>query len=352
MVRAVFEANEYPGSMQRLYAWSPDECIPEFYTDPAVFQSRHPDMADLGVPGWASAPRDFVQRHRWPRFPPQTGHCSSSSDRIPALSKARTLGRAEAHCCTGLHAMMAACEQWFYLPSPPPLLHWLAEPVSSSGRRWRVTGCPRSSTTGSTSCLVTSCPARPQWKPRTPACRIPWMSSSLAAGLSCSRGRTSTGFQQRTGHLPNAQQRTFCTGLHSWKLLALSIQMYKVASHVFSCSSSQAEALRHSTCLHVNKHTRSAANNPRSCCILIHPSLEAESGDMAAGAEEQHGEANGVHSQQQEMRMSSTETAASMAGDVCAVGKLVIQLVEAQQQCPADQADRQGLPITEHSSSA
>lgn len=75
VVRAVFEANEYPGSMQRLYAWSPDECIPEFYTDPSVFQSRHPDMADLSVPGWASGPQDFVQRHRWTRFPPQTCHC-------------------------------------------------------------------------------------------------------------------------------------------------------------------------------------------------------------------------------------------------------------------------------------
>ena len=108
---------------------------------------------------------------------------------------------------------------------------------------------------------------------------------------------------------------------------------------------------RHSTCLHAP--IRILGQQPTSCLqcyTVIHGSLEAA--DMAAAAEEQHGEANGLQSQQQEMRMSSIETAASMAGDVCAVGKLVIQLVEAQQQCPADQADRQGLPITGYSSSA
>ncbi|KAK9824404.1 hypothetical protein WJX72_010051 [[Myrmecia] bisecta] len=64
VVRATFEPNEYPGSMQRLYAWTPDECIPEFYSDPAVFASSHPEMADLAVPAWASDAADFVRRHR------------------------------------------------------------------------------------------------------------------------------------------------------------------------------------------------------------------------------------------------------------------------------------------------
>lgn len=63
-MRAVFVAGDYPASLARLYAWSPDEAIPEFYTDPQVFVSLHADMADLAVPDWAADPADFVRRHR------------------------------------------------------------------------------------------------------------------------------------------------------------------------------------------------------------------------------------------------------------------------------------------------
>lgn len=63
-VRSTFAANEYPSSMQRLYEWSPDECIPEFYCDATVFTSTHPRMADLAVPSWAADAEDFIQRHR------------------------------------------------------------------------------------------------------------------------------------------------------------------------------------------------------------------------------------------------------------------------------------------------
>ncbi|ERN01930.1 protein GFS12 isoform X1 [Amborella trichopoda] len=63
-VRSVYEPNEYPATMQRLYQWTPDECIPEFYSDPRIFQSIHSEMSDLAVPSWASSPEEFIELHR------------------------------------------------------------------------------------------------------------------------------------------------------------------------------------------------------------------------------------------------------------------------------------------------
>lgn len=64
-VRAVFEPNEYPASIARLYATTPDEAIPEFYCDPSIFQSTHHGMCDMAVPEWANGdPATFVRLHR------------------------------------------------------------------------------------------------------------------------------------------------------------------------------------------------------------------------------------------------------------------------------------------------
>lgn len=63
-VRSVYEPNEYPSTMQRLYQWTPDECIPEFYCDPDVFLSLHSGMTDLAVPNWANSPKKFIKLHR------------------------------------------------------------------------------------------------------------------------------------------------------------------------------------------------------------------------------------------------------------------------------------------------
>lgn len=63
-VRSVYEPNEYPSTMQRLYQWTPDECIPEFFCDPQIFYSVHSGMTDLAVPSWAGSPEEFIQFHR------------------------------------------------------------------------------------------------------------------------------------------------------------------------------------------------------------------------------------------------------------------------------------------------
>ncbi|KAK4258011.1 hypothetical protein QN277_007524 [Acacia crassicarpa] len=63
-VRTVYEPNEYPSTMQRLYQWTPDECIPEFYCDTRIFKSVHDGMADLAVPSWAESPEEFIKLHR------------------------------------------------------------------------------------------------------------------------------------------------------------------------------------------------------------------------------------------------------------------------------------------------
>lgn len=63
-VRSVYEPNEYPSNMQRLYQWTPDECIPEFYSDPRIFTSLHAGMSDLALPAWANSPEEFISLHR------------------------------------------------------------------------------------------------------------------------------------------------------------------------------------------------------------------------------------------------------------------------------------------------
>ncbi|KAG0216715.1 WD repeat-containing protein 81, partial [Mortierella sp. GBA43] len=63
-VRSKYEANEYPSSIRRLYEWTPDECIPEFYTDSSIFKSIHSDMPDMALPTWADTPEDFIRIHR------------------------------------------------------------------------------------------------------------------------------------------------------------------------------------------------------------------------------------------------------------------------------------------------
>ena len=55
---------EYPSSMQRLQAWTPDECIPDFFTDTSIFTSEHEDLNDLELPEWCNGnPDKFIDYH-------------------------------------------------------------------------------------------------------------------------------------------------------------------------------------------------------------------------------------------------------------------------------------------------
>ena len=66
VVRDVFVPEHYPHSMHRIYEWTPDECIPEFYFDTSVFKSIHKNygLPDLDFPPFAPTSEEFICYHR------------------------------------------------------------------------------------------------------------------------------------------------------------------------------------------------------------------------------------------------------------------------------------------------
>ncbi|KAI6221762.1 putative WD repeat-containing protein F52C9.1 [Aphelenchoides besseyi] len=63
-VRSQWVPEEYPSTMCRLYSWTPDECIPEFFEDPKIFKSMHDDLPDLQLPEWIQTADEFISWHR------------------------------------------------------------------------------------------------------------------------------------------------------------------------------------------------------------------------------------------------------------------------------------------------
>lgn len=62
-VRSKWVPNEYPSSMVRMYNWTPDECIPEFFIDPLIFSSIHEDLPDIELPVGCKTPEEFIVKH-------------------------------------------------------------------------------------------------------------------------------------------------------------------------------------------------------------------------------------------------------------------------------------------------
>jgi hypothetical protein len=73
---------EYPSSLEGLYHSSPDEALPQFYTDPAAFSSTHHNMRDLAVPEWAQDAVEFVSLHRYVCMYDLTSDCVGPCNRL------------------------------------------------------------------------------------------------------------------------------------------------------------------------------------------------------------------------------------------------------------------------------
>ena len=77
VVRSNVVAEEYPATLARLYASSPDDAPVDFYVNTDVFTSTHDDMKDLALPPWANeCARTFIKTHR------EALECASVSERL------------------------------------------------------------------------------------------------------------------------------------------------------------------------------------------------------------------------------------------------------------------------------
>lgn len=195
-VRGRYQASEYPRDMVRLYSWTPDEAIPEFYSDPNVFVSLHRDgsMDDLRVPEWAQSYAHFVEVHR---------RCLESVDVAPWIDL--TFG----YLLSGSHAVAAKNVVWFSTDTPRHYgfvqLFTLPHP-----RRLAATSAPSASPSSSSSSLRLRTLSSPSLSPSTAP--LPKTKRSLFSNIKSRLVRVATAMDDKE-RLEKERDPTFETAL-------------------------------------------------------------------------------------------------------------------------------------------
>ncbi|GMH94181.1 hypothetical protein TL16_g12831 [Triparma laevis f. inornata] len=65
VVRGDFVKEHYPSCFERMFSFSPDECVPEFYWDEGILETKHEGLLpSITVPEWCESGAEFIKYHR------------------------------------------------------------------------------------------------------------------------------------------------------------------------------------------------------------------------------------------------------------------------------------------------